>query len=576
VFFVLGRDGQIVHVSASFKAFIGWDASKLMGPLASCPFWPSESAAADISAVTKVLGAGSQPGTPMRLTWMHPSGQRLPVEVAFTPLDIDGLRFGLFCEVLGLREGGDTALWLRELPEGRLVQANAVSATIWAPDRKDLPATPSGLAAIFQNVIPWTGGVPTGGHSARIFRSFRPDGTVRWISEDVVALRDDEGRPRGLLGMATDITDWQAVEVPALGFERRETFGFAAGLLAHDLNNLLSVILHDATALVNGVRDPGDRIRAKRIAAKSRDAAALTWSFLAASRSLHLHPRDCDLREILGPALGRVRGATGLTIGRAASDGRIEPRVRLDPGAMGVAMVDLAFAIRLVSGSGNPCVDLDIRPAQQDDAGVPSAVLRLAVRGCPEVMAAALTWSEDDRWKLRIAAVSGFAQLSGGALRIYVAQLSETTTFELTLPLAVATRDDDAPQGLAVVGQRILLVDDDEDLADAMRETIERAGHVAMCCGSAAAALACLEEMPYDVVVSDISMPGMSGASLLQIVRARWPAVGVVLMTGFSRLSIAGLDQTGTRILRKPVEITDLLAAIAEAAEPTADRMASD
>jgi two-component system response regulator FlrC len=127
-----------------------------------------------------------------------------------------------------------------------------------------------------------------------------------------------------------------------------------------------------------------------------------------------------------------------------------------------------------------------------------------------------------------------------------------------------------------VVGQRILLVDDDEDLADAMRETIERAGHVAMCCGSAAAALACLEEMPYDVVVSDISMPGMSGASLLQIVRARWPAVGVVLMTGFSRLSIAGLDQTGTRILRKPVEITDLLAAIAEAAEPTADRMASD
>jgi CheY-like chemotaxis protein len=102
-----------------------------------------------------------------------------------------------------------------------------------------------------------------------------------------------------------------------------------------------------------------------------------------------------------------------------------------------------------------------------------------------------------------------------------------------------------------------------------------------MCCGSAAEALARLEVTPCDVVVSDISMPGMSGAALLQIVQARWPAIAVVLMTGFARESLAGIDQSGTRILQKPVEIPDLLDAIAKAAAAAAiavgaDRLASD
>jgi PAS domain S-box-containing protein len=579
--FVLGHDGRIIHANASFKALIGWDNPDVLGPLASCPFWPSESAAADIRAVITILGAAPPSVTATRLTWMRPSGQRLQAEVAFTSLRIDGVPLGLFCEVLGLRKPGDIAVWLWDMPEGRLVQANAACASIWAPDLRDLPATNAALAAAFEPVMPWTGGVPEGGRFSRSFRIRRPDGTMRWMSEDVVALRDAEDRHRALLGMAMEIPDRLAVEIPVPDFEDPKTFGNVAGLLAHEFNNLMSVILHDANALAQGSREPGDRKRAERIAAKARHAAALTASLLAATRSLRLDPRASDLRELLGPVLRRILDATGLSVPLVSRDGGIEPCVRVDPGALGGALVDLASAIRLVARAARPQLDLDIWPAQPDGAGGQSVALCLAVRDCPEIMVAAQDGSDVDGWTLRIAAALGFAKLSGGALRIHVLPHSATTVFELSLPQASAVADGGAPKVAAVQGLRVLVVDDDEDLADAMRESIERAGHVAMCCGSAAEALARLEVTPCDVVVSDISMPGMSGAALLQIVQARWPAIAVVLMTGFARESLAGIDQSGTRILQKPVEIPDLLDAIAEAAAAAAiavgaDRLASD
>lgn len=576
-FFVLGHDGEIVHAGASFKALVGWGNTDLLGPLASRPFWPSESAAADIRAVMTILGAATSP--PIRLTWMRPDGQRLQAEVAFTSLHIDGLRLGLLCEVLGSRKSGDIAVCLWEMPGGRLVQVNAACASIWAPDRGDLPTTPAALAAALEHTMPWTGSVPIGERLVRNFRILRPDGTMRWMSEHVVTLRDAEGRIRALLGMTTEFTDRQIVEIPVPDLDGLKTLASAAGLLAHQFNNLMSVILHDATALAQGSRDPGDRIRAERISAKARRAAAVTGSFLAASGVLRLDPRDCDLLDVLGPALGRVLDATGLSVRSTVPDGGIASCVHVDPGALGGAMVDLVSAIRLAARSTSPHLDLDILPTQPGGTGGPSPVLRLAVRGCPEVMAAALDVSEDGDWKLHIAAASGFARLSGGALRIHVAPHSATTTFELSLPQAVTAGDHDAPRAVAGVGLRVLVVDDDEDLATTMRESIERAGHLALCVGSAAAALAHLEAAPCDVLVSDISMPGMSGAALLRIVRSRWPTVAVVLMTGFSRATLPGIDWSGTRILQKPVEIPDLLDAIAEAAAATsvgANRVAAD
>lgn len=115
----------------------------------------------------------------------------------------------------------------------------------------------------------------------------------------------------------------------------------------------------------------------------------------------------------------------------------------------------------------------------------------------------------------------------------------------------------------------VLVVDDEADFAAALVLRLSRRGFRAAWVGSGDEALATLSETPYDVVLLDLRMPGMSGMEVLRQIRTRLPTVEVIVLTGHGGVEtgIEGMQTGAADYLRKPVPIDALCVAIQAAAE---------
>ena len=111
---------------------------------------------------------------------------------------------------------------------------------------------------------------------------------------------------------------------------------------------------------------------------------------------------------------------------------------------------------------------------------------------------------------------------------------------------------------------RVLVVDDDRSVATVLTALLQQRGHEAVGVSSAAAALAALDESPFDVVLTDLRMPGMDGMGLLAAVRARWPSLPVILLTAHGTVAAAveAMKQGATDFLLKPFEREDVIHTI--------------
>jgi CheY-like chemotaxis protein len=107
----------------------------------------------------------------------------------------------------------------------------------------------------------------------------------------------------------------------------------------------------------------------------------------------------------------------------------------------------------------------------------------------------------------------------------------------------------------------ILLVDDDPGVLEFVRESVTYLGHSAQAASNAAEALDILNATPFDAVLTDVEMPGMSGLELAHEIRRRWPSVPVILMTGSSDPR-ASADPTV--LLRKPFSLDALRVILAQ------------
>ena len=115
---------------------------------------------------------------------------------------------------------------------------------------------------------------------------------------------------------------------------------------------------------------------------------------------------------------------------------------------------------------------------------------------------------------------------------------------------------------------RVLVVEDDPRLLDILTRHLDRMGYAVRGAPGAAAALQLLEESPADVVLSDVRMPGMDGRTLLQVVRERWPAVRVVLMTAFGSVddAVEAMRAGAYTYVVKPFKVEVVAAVLRNAA----------
>jgi signal transduction histidine kinase/ActR/RegA family two-component response regulator len=367
--------------------------------------------------------------------------------------------------------------------------------------------------------------------------------------------------------------------------QKMEAIGQLTGGVAHDFNNLLMVIMAGLDLLERdreGKRT-GLLIESMRTAAKR--GAGLTRQLLTFARRQALNPEPVDLAYQLGAMRELLDRSLGDTIGLEI---HCEPGlwpVEADLMELELVVLNLAVNARdAMAGGGAITVKAENVSRAMDDTGdLPAGeFVRLSVTDTgmgmtPEVQARAIepffTTKEVGKGSgLGLAHAYGFARESGGLLRIE-SEPGQGTCIQLLLPRshrtagAQGTSDGKIHSKHSTQGLRILLVEDDEEVAALVSDMLAQLGHDVLRTASAAAALGALaNDRPIDLVFSDIMMAGkMDGLGLADELRRRRPDLPVLLTTGYADAAEHRLEARSVQVLAKPYQLDELQAALGKA-----------
>jgi signal transduction histidine kinase len=340
--------------------------------------------------------------------------------------------------------------------------------------------------------------------------------------------------------------------------QKMESLGQLTGGIAHDFNNLLAVILGNLALLRK--RGGGDERSVRLIERAIQGAergAALTQRLLAFSRRQDLSPRSIDVPDLVADMTNLLRRSLGPEVGIATNFPAAVPPVRVDPNQLELALLNLAVNARdAMPGGGN--LTISAAPRAVETAGTdglaPGRYVAIAVSdtgtGMDEATLARATepfFTTKGVGKgtgLGLSMVHGLAVQSGGALRI-TSRPGQGTTAEIWLPVGDDIDMEATPARPAVPapapaessGRTILVVDDDLLVAMATADMLEDLGHKAVQASSGPHALRELEGNPaIELVITDQSMPGMTGTQLAAEIRRRWPLMPILLATGHAEL----------------------------------------
>jgi signal transduction histidine kinase/ActR/RegA family two-component response regulator len=370
------------------------------------------------------------------------------------------------------------------------------------------------------------------------------------------------------------------VEHALLHAQKMEALGHLTGGVAHDFNNLLMVIGMNAQLLKQTSPALADNARLEAIQRSVSGGAKLTRQLLSFSRRQPLLPATIDLHGEL-PAIAELCAPVlGKTVSMSVQVAPGTPSLSIDRAELELSLINLAINARHAMPAGGR-FDVLAGPL----AHVPEAQVEIAVRdsGCgiasdilPRVAEPFFsTRPNGEGTGLGLAQVSTMCQRAGGSM-VIESTLGEGTTVRLRFPAARGPEPapQDEAQAPSTFAMRLLLVEDNSEIAAATQLALESLGCSVQRCASADEALAVLRSGPApDAVLSDIMMPGtMDGIGLARHLREHHPDLPVALMTGYAE-RLADAEALRLRVLPKPFDVQGLrqmLAYLANSHAPVA------
>ncbi|RZU54600.1 PAS domain S-box-containing protein [Krasilnikovia cinnamomea] len=409
------------------------------------------------------------------------------------------------------------------------------------------------------------------------------DGTVLDISASVSPIRDRHGTVVGAAATERDITDRKRVLERSARAERMESLGQLAGGVAHDFNNLLAIIINYVDfALESAEADTReDLTRARAGAERARD---LTRQLLLFAREEPATTEHIDLNAVIDETralLDRTIGAHIQLVTRPAAEPLV---IRADRGRVEQILLNLVINARDAMPDGGvvkieaATTELAEDPTRRPPLP-PGQYAHLTVSdtgtGVPPDVAAHIfepfftTKSRHRGTGLGLATVYGIVTEAGGSISLG-SDSTVGTTFHILLPLTTAPAVAESPaaeRGPRGEGRHVLLAEDDGEVSQIAARILRAHGYDVTTVQSGQAALDHLAEQPFDLLLTDIVMPGMSGAQLVDAVRRDHPAVGVLLVSGYSAASaeVLRLLAAGVPIVYKPFTAGELLQAVHQA-----------
>lgn len=380
----------------------------------------------------------------------------------------------------------------------------------------------------------------------------------------------------------------KAAEAQLRQVQKMEAVGQLTGGIAHDFNNMLAVVVGGidlARRRLNGPRREVMNHLTNAMEGATR-AAALTRRLLSFARSEPLLPERVDTAQLIGgmsELLDRTLGER-VTVKTVLADDAWP--VFVDPHQLENAIVNLAVNARdAMDGTGA----LTIRSTNLQLVANEVGDIRAGDYLCIQVIDTGCGMTEDVKERafepffttkevgkgtgLGLSQIFGFAHQSGGEVGIE-SEVGKGTTVSIYLPRTEAraasnVRTHPAVQvkneeELTVPGARILLVEDDPRVRSATVEALEDLGYEPIACSGGSDALALFDSMEFDLVISDVIMPEMTGPEMVREIKTRRPDIAVLFVTGYVGEG-EGEDLVGYDLLRKPFTVNTLAGAVASA-----------
>ena len=385
------------------------------------------------------------------------------------------------------------------------------------------------------------------------FRIRRPDGTETWVYATTAPLLY-EGRP-AIIGTAIEISERRHAQEAVARSQRLEAVGRLAGGIAHDFNNLLQVVIGHAERLTGGLPpDSPLQKSAVEIRTSASRAAQLTDRLLSLGQRQVLEPRSLDLPRLVGDLRNAIQRRVGPSVTVVLRRGRRAAPVRADRMRLIHVLAHLVDNARdAMPDGGRLTISTDLLEVDEAmRAERPwlraGGYMRLQVEDTGTGMDPALaarafepfvtTKPKGGGAGLGLATVYGLVKQSNGFVWMESASQSGTHVIVL-LPIDGSPAGAEAPAPPPAVAAvrdlpRVLLVEDESAVRELLSSALERNGFDVVTAGSAEEALA-LASPAFQILLSDISLPGMSGVQLARQLRRSLPALRVLLMSGYAR-----------------------------------------
>jgi PAS domain S-box-containing protein len=412
------------------------------------------------------------------------------------------------------------------------------------------------------------------------------DDTLALVDFSLKPVLDEHGRPSHLVAEGRDVTEQRRNEEQLRQAQKMEAVGQLTGGVAHDFNNLLTIIRSSTDLLRRPDLPEARRSRYIEAIADTVDRAAkLTGQLLAFARRQALAPETFDVGARVRSVAEMLDTLVGARI-RVETDIPDEPCfVKADASQFETALINMAVNGRdAMNGEGTLTLRVTAStamPPLRGHAGSTHAFVAVSITdtgsGIPadslsRIFEPFFTTKEVGKGTgLGLSQVFGFAKQSGGDVAVD-SEVGRGTTFTLYLP-QIADRRDTRDMGPAIsaetqtgAGRRVLVVEDNVDVGSFATQILQDLGYRTTWAANADEALTLLAQNAdsFDVVFTDVVMPGMSGIELGQQIRRRYPALRVVLTSGYSHV-LAEEGRHGFDLVQKPYSAAILLQVLSNA-----------
>jgi PAS domain S-box-containing protein len=488
-----------------------------------------------------------------------------------------------------LAENIDQVFWMLDIATNKIVYVSPAFEKVWGhsvsalyQDRGWVMQTvhPEDLAR-FQAAYAKVGS----GIVEETYRIIRPDGAVRWIHDRAFLVRNPEGEPYRVAGIAEDITEQRALEEQLSQTNKMEAIGRLAGGVAHDFNNLLTVIGGYSQMLLEtrSTADP-ERGKLEQILNAANQAGVLTKQLLAFSRRQVLQPKLVNLNHLvtnLKTMLERIIGEQ-ITI-ETAFDPALG-MIKADPHQMEQVIMNLAVNARDAMPNGGIFRIETGRVGAINSMNGPAPErsgkrVRLTVSdtGCgmdERIRERAFepfftTKGIGKGTGLGLSTVYGIVRQNEGTIAVF-SELGKGTVFEIDFPVMPEDASEDAapvkPALKRKAFETILLAEDEPGVRGLVRETLRQLGYTVLEASDGYEALKLFEERKNEIhlLLTDVIMPLMNGQELAVRVKALCPQIKVLYMSGYTDdvLAFHGIEPA-IDFIQKPFSSTDLAEKLA-------------